>query len=379
MLIERIRAALPEVPRGRARGVSELLAAQDGFERQQSLMARVEREAHAAVSQVYLGGGAEGESERPWVTNDIAPMWQRLVARLLDVMFLMVVLVLFSALALGLGWDIDGTGWQVASFVIGPILLAVIMINTGTTFGKRTMNLAVDSSEGGDLSTKRVFLREFVGRAFNELSLGIGYLMAFRDPTRRTWGDRFARTIIVRTRSDAPMRVLAPVMVYGSILSAIVMLPLLADFSNPSDKLLEALTKGEPSVLTVVDSVKTLAERPVDTDEQYRSDLEGVIQLAKDHEDQLTAIRGQTSDWLWKTRFFAPWRSREAAIVDSLGMRVESSVTAGRRYAEHALVAKYQKGEQARIAALARDYDLSDLDADYEYVLILMRRLGWGE
>lgn len=382
-VIDAIRAATPDRPRGRNLGVAALLNACGDALRQQNLMARLAMIAESAVSQVYLGALHGSDAEQGHGTSEIAGIRPRIMANLLDTVVVLVVLVLFYGMLQGLGWDpeaLDRLPYSLLTPFLASLILAIFLARTSSTIGKRTMGLVVAPADGGKLGLWAVFKREFPGRLINNVFLGIGYLMAIPNAKKQTWGDQLAGTVVVRAKSHAPMRVLAPIIAYGSLVMVFFMIPQIADFENPSEQLRIAITEGEPSVVAVLDSVKFLAERPVGDDSLlFVRDLEGVVELAQSHEAQLGRIREQTQEWLWKSRWLAPYKVAQASRVDSLSMKINSCIASSRILAEHSLRANRLSGAAADTASRAAAFAASDMQADYAHVLVLMDRLDWGK
>ena len=74
--------------------------------------------------------------------------------------------------------DILLYGFQVLYFILCTYL-------TGTTLGKRAMNLRVVSADGQKLTILNVVYRETIGRFLCSLSVGIGYIIAGVDREKR--------------------------------------------------------------------------------------------------------------------------------------------------------------------------------------------------
>ena len=82
---------------------------------------------------------------------------------------------------------------QVLSFILCTYL-------TGTTLGKRAMNLRVVSEEGEKLTLLNVVYRETVGRFLSGIILYIGYIIAGIDPQKRALHDILCDTRVIYAR-----------------------------------------------------------------------------------------------------------------------------------------------------------------------------------
>ena len=86
--------------------------------------------------------------------------------------------------------DILLYGFQVLYFILCTYL-------TGTTLGKRAMNLRVVSADGQELTILNVVYRETIGRFLCSLSVGIGYIIAGVDREKRGLHDILCDTRVI--------------------------------------------------------------------------------------------------------------------------------------------------------------------------------------
>ena len=86
--------------------------------------------------------------------------------------------------------DILLYGFQVLYFILCTYL-------TGTTLGKRAMNLRVVSADGQKLTILNVVYREMIGRFLCSLSVGIGYIIAGVDREKRGLHDILCDTRVI--------------------------------------------------------------------------------------------------------------------------------------------------------------------------------------
>lgn len=74
---------------------------------------------------------------------------------------------------------------------------------TGTTVGKRAMNLQVVNANGGKLSLFNVIYRESIGRFLSGICMGLGYLLVGIDKEKRGIQDMLGDTrVIYRGRRE---------------------------------------------------------------------------------------------------------------------------------------------------------------------------------
>lgn len=86
--------------------------------------------------------------------------------------------------------DILLYGFQVLYFILCTYL-------TGTTLGKRAMNLRVVSADGQKLTILNVVYRETIGRFLCSLSVGIGYIITGVDREKRGLHDILCDTRVI--------------------------------------------------------------------------------------------------------------------------------------------------------------------------------------
>ena len=86
--------------------------------------------------------------------------------------------------------DILLYGFQVLYFILCTYL-------TGTTLGKRAMNLRVVSADGQKLTILNVVYRETIGRFLCSISVGIGYIIAGVDREKRGLHDILCDTRVI--------------------------------------------------------------------------------------------------------------------------------------------------------------------------------------
>lgn len=140
---------------------------------------------------------------------DYAGFWVRLAAYVMDS------LIVFGGLAilrlvLGIvSLIIGGTVFSeniLFHYTLKDILLYVLRVlyfvlctyYTGTTLGKRALNIRVVSADGEDrLSLLNVIYRETIGRFLCGMTIGIGYIMAGIDQEKRGLHDMLCDTRVV--------------------------------------------------------------------------------------------------------------------------------------------------------------------------------------
>ena len=86
--------------------------------------------------------------------------------------------------------DILLYGFQVLYFILCTYL-------TGTTLGKRAMNLRVVSADGQKLTILNVVYRETIGRFLCSISVGIGYIIAGVEREKRGLHDILCDTRVI--------------------------------------------------------------------------------------------------------------------------------------------------------------------------------------
>lgn len=145
---------------------------------------------------------------QPGADAEYAGFWVRLAAYCIDIVIVWTGL-LFVNLALGI---VSAVGRGVLQtevlfrYTVKDILLYVLQVlyfillthGTGTTPGKRLLNLRVVNADGSQkLDLLNVVYRETIGRFLCGLSVGIGYIMAGVDREKRGLHDMLCDTRVV--------------------------------------------------------------------------------------------------------------------------------------------------------------------------------------
>jgi uncharacterized RDD family membrane protein YckC len=112
---------------------------------------------------------------------------------------------------------------ELAAWIIPPAYMILSEALFHNTVGKRLLGiqLRADSAEARYPSLFQIFARETVGKFLSMVLLGFGFLAGFTNPKTKTWADRLAGTVVVRTRAASPVfkALLIPVLLcaYGVI------------------------------------------------------------------------------------------------------------------------------------------------------------------
>jgi uncharacterized RDD family membrane protein YckC len=142
----------------------------------------------------------------------VARVGSRVLAAVVDYLLLFVLLVLWSALALGLSRALAlRPGWGVAVWLLGLFVFdygyfaVQEMVFDGRTAGKRLFGLRVVARDGAAAGNGALLVRNLV----RLIDLLVGVLLMALDPLSRRLGDRLAGTIVVHQRAAASELVLA--------------------------------------------------------------------------------------------------------------------------------------------------------------------------
>lgn len=139
----------------------------------------------------------------------------RLIAYIIDSVVVFVALLIVRLLMAGVSLILEGTflgGEILFQYTLKDIVLYLakaayfVMFTyfTGTTLGKKTMNLRVISADGGKLKLFDVIYRETVGRFLSAFVINIGYLMVGVDKEKRGLHDILCDTRVVYVTPDRP-------------------------------------------------------------------------------------------------------------------------------------------------------------------------------
>ena len=138
-----------------------------------------------------------------------AGFWVRLAAYVLDSLIvfagLLIVRLIFAGISLAGGDAITGTDIlfhyslkDIVLYVLKVLYFIAFTYLTGTTLGKRAMNLQVVSKNPEEkLTLLNVVYRETVGRFLCSFPVNIGYIVAGLDPEKRGFHDMLCDTRVV--------------------------------------------------------------------------------------------------------------------------------------------------------------------------------------
>jgi len=362
----------PEV----ARVVSEALADPLHLD---ALHERIDSAATVAVRHVLLGGPAPEAAHRAPRPEETAGMGRRLVAFLLDYSLVLCLGFVGGMLQVLVGGPLEKLDDQFLGYLlvaVGALVNMQLLATTGTTLGKLALGLEVVSAgDGGRPDLVTAFRREVLGRFLNQVLLGIGYLAGLRHPLHQTWGDRLARTAVIRLRRPRGWQTWARTATFATTLTALLYFPALLVFGS-LDQEAAALIQAESDLVSLADSVYTLSSRPVLTDEEMAEDMRGVASLAPSVRDRARKIRGHTSRLLTMSRLLAPWQSGEIARIDSMYVMVERCMVSAEELATNTLAADGGADSEAPALRRRAQYAASDLEADHDYLRLLVTRVS---
>lgn len=140
-----------------------------------------------------------------------AGFWVRAAAYALDSVIVFLGLLIVRLIMSGVMSMTEGTvlgGGILFQYTLKDIVLYIVQVLyfilctyfTGTTLGKRAMNLRVVSDQGNKLTLFTVVYRETVGRFLSGIILYIGYIIAGIDPQKRALHDILCDTRVIYAR-----------------------------------------------------------------------------------------------------------------------------------------------------------------------------------
>lgn len=141
-----------------------------------------------------------------------AGFWVRLAAYLIDSVIVFAGLLIVRLVLSGLSLFLDGTflgGNILFHYTLKDIILYIAEVlyfilltyYTGTTLGKKALNLCVVSAkEDEKLTLLNVVYRETIGRFLSGLIIGIGYILIGLDKEKRGLHDILCDTRVVYTK-----------------------------------------------------------------------------------------------------------------------------------------------------------------------------------
>ncbi len=132
-----------------------------------------------------------------------APIWKRLMAALYDLLPLLALMFMTTAVLLpftgGEAMPERGLGhiaYQLLLYGLGAAYYIVSWQRGGQTIGMRAWRLRVRTDSGEPLSFKSAALR-FLCSLISIAVLGLGLLWGLFDARRRMWHDRWTRTQVI--------------------------------------------------------------------------------------------------------------------------------------------------------------------------------------
>lgn len=147
--------------------------------------------------------------QNSYSNDNYAGFWVRLAAYVIDSIIVAVVLLVVRLIWIGIGAIISGTildGNVLFHYSLKDIVLYIFKVMyfalltwcTGTTIGKRLMNLRVVPADRNEkLSFVDVLYRETVGRFLCGISIWIGYIIVGIDKEKRGFHDMLCDTRVV--------------------------------------------------------------------------------------------------------------------------------------------------------------------------------------
>jgi len=134
-------------------------------------------------------------AEQPAVTTVVyASFWARFAAALID------------AILVGMTTGVLGAVFRVNPnmnpfSLLGVVYYIFMTMQYGATLGKMALNLRVQNIDtGANLTLGEAILRELVGKFVSGIVFGIGYLWMIKDANKQTWHDKFAKSVVVKTK-----------------------------------------------------------------------------------------------------------------------------------------------------------------------------------
>lgn len=147
--------------------------------------------------------------QNSYSNDNYAGFWVRLAAYIIDSIIVAVVLLVVRLIWIGVGAIISGTildGNVLFHYSLKDIVLYIFKVMyfvlltwcTGTTIGKRLMNLrVVPANRSQKLSFVDVLYRETIGRFLCGVSIWIGYIIVGIDKEKRGFHDMLCDTRVV--------------------------------------------------------------------------------------------------------------------------------------------------------------------------------------
>jgi len=343
------------------------------------LPGRLAHAAQSAVNHVLLGGPGPDEVDHAPEPGETHVLSRRALAFVLDMMVAMVIVFVLSLTFARAGSELTPGSERLLGYLglaLGALINVRLIASTGTTLGKATMGIRVERAIGGSTPDFVMALRrEFIGRFMNQVFFCIGTLAAVVDSMRQTWGDRWAGTVVVRSRHPVRWRPWAILATSLATLVSITVIPGLVRLGELEDELFPGQDDVTVDLVTLTDSLITLATREVENDEEMERDLSGILELAPRVRRQATEAARLSTLYVRQARWFAPWVSGIASRRDSTHRMVNRCAGSAEMFAIHMQEARVPTADTTltRSRRLAADFELSDLLADRQAIRELWR------
>ncbi|MGZ4834429.1 MAG: RDD family protein [Terriglobales bacterium] len=145
------------------------------------------------------------EEEQPVVEFElplqVAPMWQRVFAAMVDVVIVLIATAVFFSIAskMGVAMPHSKTGFLLAMAppgVLWAVYEYLFLVHAGVTLGMQTARLQLVTFDG-QRPRRRTRRVRAIAMVLSTLSLGLGVIWALLDEDTLCWHDRITRTYLV--------------------------------------------------------------------------------------------------------------------------------------------------------------------------------------
>lgn len=140
-----------------------------------------------------------------------AGFWVRTGATLIDILLLLIITVpLLLFIYGGNYWTsetmVQGTWDIILNYVFPAIATILFWVYKSATPGKMATKLTIVDAKTGGKPTVGQFIARYIGYIVSMIPLFLGIIWVGIDARKQGWHDKLAGTVVVKDKSDAPVR-----------------------------------------------------------------------------------------------------------------------------------------------------------------------------
>ncbi|MFQ3323970.1 MAG: putative RDD family membrane protein YckC [Pseudomonadales bacterium] len=136
-----------------------------------------------------------------------AGFWIRVVASIIDTIFLLIVLlaIVFALYSAGLITDNPddlGMAGIFLNYIIPLILVLIFWHYKSATPGKIITHISIVDAETGGKPSSRQFIIRYIAYYISAIPLLLGFIWVGFDQRKQGWHDKLAKTVVIKTNPN---------------------------------------------------------------------------------------------------------------------------------------------------------------------------------